>query len=63
MDRYIALNQLEMETQVIVNFNTEYSVDLYRQQIDLPEDLTPLILLHSVLYSYSHPSLLQYKRP
>ena len=41
MDRYVALNHLEMETQVCVNFNTECSmaIDLYQQQIDLPEDL------------------------
>ena len=40
----VALSQLEMEMRVIVNFNTEYSTDLYQQQITLPEDPSPLSL-------------------
>ena len=40
----IALSQLEMEMWVIVNFNIEYSINLYQQQIYLPEDLSPLTL-------------------
>ena len=41
-------SQLEMKTQVIVNFNTECSTDLYRQQSDLPEDLSPPTLVFLV---------------
>ena len=33
----VAFSQLEMETQVIINFNTEYFSDVYQQQSDLPE--------------------------
>ena len=38
---HIALSQLEMKTQVIVNFNTEYSTDLYQEQSNPSEDLSP----------------------
>ena len=38
----ITLSQLEIEMQVIVNFNMGYSTDLYQQQINLPEDPSPL---------------------
>ena len=34
----VAFSQLEMETQVIINFNTEYFSDVYQQHSDLPED-------------------------
>ena len=38
----ITLSQLKMEMRVIGNFNTEYSTDLYQQQINLLEDPSPL---------------------
>ena len=41
---HIALSHLEMEMRVIVNFSTEYSTDLYQQQINIPEDPSPLTL-------------------
>ena len=45
---WIAFSQLEMERKVIVNFNTDYSTDMYQQQNDLPEDLSPHTLLSLV---------------
>ena len=38
----ITLSQLEIEMRVIVNFNMGYSTDLYQQQINFPEDSSPL---------------------
>ena len=36
----IAFSQLEIEMQVIINFNTEYSTELYQQWSDLLEDFS-----------------------
>ena len=38
---WIAFSQPKIETQGFVNFNTEYYTDLYQQQSDLQENLSP----------------------